>query len=432
VSPRVGQWVRVPAGDLGLVVAVEAEHVRVHLARETGRLRWRQLRESVRQPSDLAAEERRYRARDLTAEPAGSAAVHARHTEEPIMNAVQMFEAQYAGVPLTYSWRCTHCGAHNLTKDERKRDTANQPQGVFRATCSTPGCGGGFEMGLPSKGREAAATFEQLYEDQRRRDLDWARRRSHKTWDKRRAGREAPFQDGPVSTGGRPAAVPDPRAIKPYRPSPDQTQAHDDGYTTPHRAPSTDAAEWLPWQCPGCGVDNLTPPPPGFKFETAHPNAPSPASVRVRCQRCERWQTVLAHRRLVRVATATEAFARAYEGTREATAPWVEVKCPECGAAQYAPPVPSNLGRGQMAMECEECGVSMQVNPDGSVKRDDDGRRGAGAAVEAFHQVAGDTVRATLVTAEGAAVQTFRESYNARQTVPDVPAGMRARIRQWR
>ena len=58
----------------------------------------------------------------------------------------------------------------------------------------------------------------------------------------------------------------------------------------------------------------------------------NPASVRGGCASCQRPYTVqLTTRRLLRVAGATEAFARVYEGTREATTPWAEVTCPACG-----------------------------------------------------------------------------------------------------
>jgi hypothetical protein len=374
-------------------------------------------------------------------------AAHARHRKESTMNPVQTFEAQYAGLPEPkYSWTCAICQAVNVTPDRRRRDAAGVPQGIFKATCATPKCPGAFEMGLPLTRREAADTFQQVYEGagQRDRELDWARRRSGKTWDPRRAKREAPLRDGPTpTTGSRPTpVVPDPHRIAPPAPRPSNdaddapalvtSDAHDDGYTTPPRDPATDASQWLASRCPGCGSQNFVVPPEGFRFEFASAAEASPASVPAVCQRCERaYRIKLTKHRLVRVAGATEAFTRAYEGTREATAPWTTVRCPGCRAEGFAPPVPSNLPSPSLELTCETCGEKFEVLADGSTAGVDDQPRGPREAIATFHQVAGDTVQATLA-AEGAAVRSFREVYDRRPPVPGVPAGMRARIRQWR
>jgi hypothetical protein len=147
------------------------------------------------------------------------------------------------------------------------------------------------------------------------------------------------------------------------------------------------------------------------------------------------WQTVLAQRRLVRVAgDATEAFTRAYEGAlREASARWIDVTCPACGAEGFAPLLPSNLDAAPvLGLTCETCGEEFEVDDDGSTSVPGSGRaRGAAEAIAAFTRRHGDAVQATLV-AEGAAMRAFRESYNRCTPVPGVPAGMRARIRQWR
>lgn len=501
MSPRwaVGQWVRTPDDGVALVTDVEGGLVHVHLVNADGTTK---MRESAGRPSGTEADERRYRHRALipATAPASrrprSAASHARHTEDQPMNAIETFRQLYEASATAgdlISWTCGTCRAHNISPDTRRRDATGVRQGPFRAECSKPGCGGGFELSPTGReavaphGTDASATFRQMYEGagQHRRELDWARRRAHKTWDRRRAGREAPVQDGPTpSTGSRPTpVVPDPRRIAPPSPQPADdadrgasdlvtNDAPDDGYTTPQRDPATDAAQWLPSRCPGCGGENLTPPPEGHRFEVASSHGEAgPASVPVACSTCERSYTVtLKKHRLVRVTgAAVEAFTRAYEGTREATAPWVQVTCPECGSREYAPPLPTNLGRGQLTMDCERCGKSFRVNADGSTARVDDEdeaadftfhptaggsargpreavrafetlyRRGPRAlspasagrardAVEAFHTAHGDVVEATLA-APSAAVRSFSESYHARPVVPGVTP---ERVARWR
>ena len=90
-------------------------------------------------------------------------------------------------------------------------------------------------------------------------------------------------------------------------------------------------------------------------------------------------------------------FRRSYEGTREASAPWTKAVCPACQRSSFAPPLPSNMGPGRLAMSCEHCGQAYIVKPDGGTVRIENRRPpGPRVAVRGFETSYGDVVQATL------------------------------------